>query len=309
MKKTFYLIAIGLLTAISATAQPINLTNTSTSVSHQWNPTNWPDNFQSYQFSQSKLANVSPPVFLDSTSAFANGGNGFTLYPDSFSQTSTNISYTWNAPPGMMFVVKAPPPALGPLILQFAASFNNDTSFMIFGSSGNVSFNVAYGTAPTNYTGGIFQYNPLNGGGQSEGLDLELEATIPTDGGSFAFTSVTVTYQIFISPASTWYVFNYSPWEPYAIYLSGGNSGDPTDPGPLLTLQPYSAAPPSPPALGIASYSNQPAVFFPTATGTNFVLQMTTNLASGNWVTVTNGVPFSCVVITNPSVNAFFRLH
>ena len=60
---------------------------------------------------------------------------------------------------------------------------------------------------------------------------------------------------------------------------------------------------------GISTYSNQPAVFFPTAAGTNFVLQMTTNLANGPWVTVSNGVPFTCVVITNPPANAFFRLH
>ena len=51
-------------------------------------------------------------------------------------------------------------------------------------------------------------------------------------------------------------------------------------------------------------------MFFPTATGTNYVLQMTTNLnAPINWVTVTNGVPISGLVITNPLPNAFFRLH
>lgn len=66
---------------------------------------------------------------------------------------------------------------------------------------------------------------------------------------------------------------------------------------------------PTPPALGISTYSGDlPTVFFPTATGTNFVLQMTTNLTSPNWVTVTNGVPFSGVEITNPPSNAFFRL-
>jgi len=39
------------------------------------------------------------------------------------------------------------------------------------------------------------------------------------------------------------------------------------------------------------------------------VLQMTTNLASGNWVTITNGIPFSGLQITNASGTAFFRLH
>ncbi|MEI9961368.1 MAG: hypothetical protein WDM76_09665 [Limisphaerales bacterium] len=62
------------------------------------------------------------------------------------------------------------------------------------------------------------------------------------------------------------------------------------------------------PALGIGTYVGQPAVYFPTATGTNFVLQMTTNLASGDWVAVTNGIPISGLVVTNPPANAFFRL-
>jgi len=62
------------------------------------------------------------------------------------------------------------------------------------------------------------------------------------------------------------------------------------------------------PAVGIGIYSNSPVVFFPTTPGTNFVLQMTTNLISPNWVTVTNGVPFTAVEITNPPSPAFFRL-
>ena len=66
---------------------------------------------------------------------------------------------------------------------------------------------------------------------------------------------------------------------------------------------------PPPPALGISTYSSQPTVFFPTATGTNYVLQMTTNLANGPWVTVSNGVSISGIIITNPPGTAFFRLH
>lgn len=63
-----------------------------------------------------------------------------------------------------------------------------------------------------------------------------------------------------------------------------------------------------PPPLGIGTYSNAPVVFFPTILGTKHTLQMTTNLASGNWVTVTNGIPFSGVQITNAPGTAFFRL-
>jgi alpha-tubulin suppressor-like RCC1 family protein len=62
-----------------------------------------------------------------------------------------------------------------------------------------------------------------------------------------------------------------------------------------------------PPALGITTYGNQPVLIYPPV-GTNYSLEMTTNLASGNWVTVTNGVPISGVQITNAPSNAFFRL-
>jgi hypothetical protein len=72
-----------------------------------------------------------------------------------------------------------------------------------------------------------------------------------------------------------------------------------------------------PPAMGITSYSS-PAVFFPTDPGTDFVLQMSTNLASGNWATVTNGTATTIVTngtsmtyiaVTNSPASAFFRLH
>jgi hypothetical protein len=63
------------------------------------------------------------------------------------------------------------------------------------------------------------------------------------------------------------------------------------------------------PALGISLYgTNQPAVFFPMA-GTNFLLQMTTNLTSQNWVTISNGIPLTGLIITNTPPNAFFRLY
>jgi hypothetical protein len=63
------------------------------------------------------------------------------------------------------------------------------------------------------------------------------------------------------------------------------------------------------PPLGISTYSNRPALFFPTLTGTNHVLQMSTNLTGSNWVTVSNGIPISGLIITNPPTNAFFRLY
>jgi hypothetical protein len=62
-------------------------------------------------------------------------------------------------------------------------------------------------------------------------------------------------------------------------------------------------------ALGIGTYSNAPVVFFPSNPGTNFSLQMSTNLLSTNWVAVTNGVPFTAVQVTNAPSPAVFRLH
>jgi len=65
---------------------------------------------------------------------------------------------------------------------------------------------------------------------------------------------------------------------------------------------------PTPPTIGIATVNNLPVVIWP-ASATNFVLQMSTNLNSGNWVNVSNGIPFVGLQITNASGNAFFRLY
>jgi alpha-tubulin suppressor-like RCC1 family protein len=93
-------------------------------------------------------------------------------------------------------------------------------------------------------------------------------------------------------------------------YNDAGQLGDgTTDNGNYNTNQPEQIVAGPPPTLGISTYSNQTVVFFPTGTGANGVLQMTTNLASGNWVTITNGIPFSGLQITNASGTAFFRLH
>ena len=88
-----------------------------------------------------------------------------------------------------------------------------------------------------------------------------------------------------------------------AYYLSGATGWGATFDGIPTSVIPI------PPALGMSTYANQPAVFFPTATGTNFVLQMTTNLSTGPRVTVSNGIPISGLIVTNPAAAAFFRLH
>ena len=64
----------------------------------------------------------------------------------------------------------------------------------------------------------------------------------------------------------------------------------------------------TPPALGLSTYGSNPVVIHPSQPGTNFVVEMTTNPASGNWIAVTNAVRFVSVQITNAPANAFFRL-
>lgn len=61
------------------------------------------------------------------------------------------------------------------------------------------------------------------------------------------------------------------------------------------------------PPLTIVQVGNQSAVFWP-ATPWNFVLQTTTNLASSNWTTVTDGTLNICITVTNSSPAAFYRL-
>jgi sulfatase modifying factor 1 len=65
--------------------------------------------------------------------------------------------------------------------------------------------------------------------------------------------------------------------------------------------------------LGIAPAGNQTVLFWPT-TFTNYVLQSTTNLASPNWVLVTDAVPVTVsnavtITVTNTSPARFFRLY
>jgi uncharacterized delta-60 repeat protein len=69
------------------------------------------------------------------------------------------------------------------------------------------------------------------------------------------------------------------------------------------------SGPSVPPALGIGTYGgSQVALLYPES-GTNFVLQTTTNLADGPWVTVSNATPICGAFVTNVPGNTFFRLH
>jgi len=62
------------------------------------------------------------------------------------------------------------------------------------------------------------------------------------------------------------------------------------------------------PPLTVGLGGGQVIVLWPASAGTNYTLQMTTNLAAGPWVPATNGVPAVAFTFTNNLPAAFFRL-
>ena len=63
-----------------------------------------------------------------------------------------------------------------------------------------------------------------------------------------------------------------------------------------------------PPALIIGSGGGQFLIGWPASAGTNFTLQMTTNLQNGPWVPATGAVPAVSFLVTNNQPAVFFRL-
>jgi hypothetical protein len=61
------------------------------------------------------------------------------------------------------------------------------------------------------------------------------------------------------------------------------------------------------PLLGVGAFGSQTALYWP-ASATNYVLQSTTNPASSNWTTVSNGTPLVGLAVTNALPAAYFRL-
>jgi hypothetical protein len=61
------------------------------------------------------------------------------------------------------------------------------------------------------------------------------------------------------------------------------------------------------PQLNIATVGNQSVLLYPTWAA-NYVLQRVTNLASTNWLPVSNGVPVIAVTVTNNLPASFYRL-
>jgi hypothetical protein len=63
------------------------------------------------------------------------------------------------------------------------------------------------------------------------------------------------------------------------------------------------------PPLAVGTSGGQIIVLWPASAGTNFTLQTTTNLATGPWVTASNGVPQVSFIFSNTAPAVFFRLH
>ena len=123
-----------------------------------------------------------------------------------------------------------------------------------------------------------------------------------------------------------WSIFSGSLPGNFNLNLNGLLSGTPTNSGqfsfvvqvtdsvggtatsPQLSLNIINTNNVPAPPVGIAPAGGQMLIYFPFS-GSNYVLQTTTNLATGPWVTATNGAPVAAFVFTNQGSAAFCRLH
>jgi hypothetical protein len=71
---------------------------------------------------------------------------------------------------------------------------------------------------------------------------------------------------------------------------------------------PFAIAPTIPTPNIVSIGNKQYAVYWPANGNYRFALQTSTNLASTNWTTVSNGTLNICITVTNPAPNAFYRL-
>jgi hypothetical protein len=65
----------------------------------------------------------------------------------------------------------------------------------------------------------------------------------------------------------------------------------------------------TPPPLSVGTAGGQIIVLWPAAAGTNFTLEMTTNVSTGPWVPATGGTPAVSFLFTNAGPMMFYRLH
>jgi hypothetical protein len=228
------------------------------------------------------------------------GGVGLTLFLSNPASTPYEIRLDWGAiyyysATGPMVTVGDPNSPLqatvsGTLVssisyyalaggetIQNLTSGNTTTA--TFGAGGSPGDHFTLATSPLNTAAGVFWNGAV---GPNNGANAYInQPTAPFSGGGVA-----------VNPSDGVYVQGF-------LELV-------VDPG-TITVQLQSLLPP--PNLGIGTYSNLPAVFYPSNPGTNYILQTTSSLTGSNWVTVSNGIPISGYIIPNPTSPAFFRLN
>ena len=245
-----------------------------------------------------------PYDFYGATTGDGNGGTLFSVSTDGSFETiydfdpdfgegdpEGGVTYD-NA--GSFYVAEGPATGLFGRITRF--TYSDDFGF--WGPNGRVDFeNSTNGMPIGNLTlanDGNLYGTTFNGGSYGWGTVYRL-------------TPATQRAASSLTPVAS---FNFDSGEPYSGVTQGSDGnfygtsifgGDAGNFGTIFKM----FIPPPPLILGITSISNSPVLFWP-ASATNSVLQMTTNLLSGNWVTVTNGIPYYGVQITNlPSPSAF----
>jgi hypothetical protein len=230
------------------------------------------------------------------------------VYYDQFLQASScNGNFTW------AFLSGTPPPGLNAnfstgeiygtpttagtytMTIQVTDGNNLTTNKQFSGSISN-ALQVATTTLP----------NGTNGSTYSQ--VLQATAGVPFGGaspyswsvasGSLPANLTLATNGLLSGVLATNGTFNFTAQVTDAL---GGSSGQ----GLALNIVSTNNYPP----LMVGTGGGQILIYWPLSAGTNYTVQMTTNLATGPWVTATNGVPAAAFIFTNQGPAAFFRLH
>jgi N-acetylneuraminic acid mutarotase len=178
-------------------------------------------------------------------------------------------------------------------------------------------FYVAGGSSQGSWTAELDVYDPASNTwttnapmpiALAECASAVLDGKLYVIGGYNASVQAVSTVEVFDPVAGTWTTETPMPTARVGasasavngvIYVVGGYNGS-------VNVATNEAFIPSP-SLGIAPAGTQEVVYWP-AWATNYVLQTTTNLASPNWATVSNGTPIIGVTLTNTLPAAYFRL-
>jgi hypothetical protein len=222
------------------------------------------------------------------------GGQGFVLVNPATDVAYCNISGGSHRVDPSTFAVTAN--AFG-IVLSINASANllyatpDGATLQIINGATNPEVIVASVTLPYSFGSKIGVNPALNHiyvGGNSTNIVMILNATTGQSIGNVSLGAGVTSVGSVVADASRNLV--------YALAYKGSS--------PYL----YVIQDAPPPGLGIASYGKESVLFWP-ASATNLVLQTTTNLASPNWVTASNGTSFNAVGFTNSSPAQFYRLH